>query len=110
MDAGTKTVAVRMTAPHVDIDFMKGTLHYRASVEVGTLTKPMMLGRACTIRLPDGATFGDVEALKEACATQLSRIKAGFSTDFIASQLTGVLSPDAQQALAEIREKAAKMA
>ena len=95
-----------MRPAHADIDFMYGSMHYREDVDPGTLTKPMEVGRATRLRLPDGWGRTEFAKLAEESAPELERIKKGFSTKYSEGKLRGQLSEDAQVALAQIQLRA----
>ena len=98
-----------MRPAHADIDFMYGSMHFRPDVEPGTLTKPMEVGRAVRVRLPEGWGRDEFAKLAEESRPELERIKAGFSTKYEGGTLRGQLSDDAKLALASIHMRAAPL-
>lgn len=107
--ADIDTLAEKLSGPHIDIDFMEGSLHFRPHARPGSQTRPMELGRAARIRAPVGVGAAEVAAAAQALRGQLDRIRAGFGTAFEGWRLVGRLDGDAQRALAEVKEKVASM-
>jgi len=98
-----------MRPAHADIDFMYGSMHNREDVDPGTLTKPMEVGRATRLRLPDGWGRTEFAKLAEESAPELERIKKGFRVEYGEGMLRGQLSCDAQAALATIQLRASSV-